>query len=103
MGIFRGRRPHISQNQQRIDTLAAKLVTAQLKGELRSGEISQIKNENGQLSFQVGSRARATVSPNGINTFSITLNLPDELIALPIASDLDVMNLIEAVISMLGQ
>lgn len=103
MGVFRGRRPSINHEQQMIDMLAAKLVTAQLNGELRSGDVSHIKNENGRLSFQVGSRARATVSPSGIDTFSIALDMPDELVALPVASDLDVMNLIKAVISMLGQ
>ena len=103
MSVFRGRRPSVSHEQQMIDMLAAKLVTAQLNGELRSGDVSHIKNENGRLSFRVGTSATATVEPSGIDSFSIALDMPGELVALPVASDLDVMNLIKAVISMLGQ
>ncbi len=100
MGLFNKHRPQINSNQQQLDHVAAAIVSAQINGELGSSDVKNIHHGDGQLTFNIGFSAKATVSVNN-DQLSISVELPSSVMDVPAVSARDIISLIKTAVYLL--
>jgi hypothetical protein len=100
MGLFREHRPKISTAQQQLDRVAASIVSAQINGELSASDVKNIRHSDGQLTFNIGLSAKATVSVHN-DQLSISVELPTSVMDVPVVNTRDIIALIKTAVYLL--